>query len=475
LRLLFVQEQIDYEPQGIMQLSSVLKAAGHEVRLAVSSLEDPLRVAQEFRPGILAYSVITGSQGYYLELNRRLRSAVPAFSVFGGPHPTFFPEMIAQDGVDGVCVGEGELPLLDLANALQPDGSLSNPHLPNWHFKLGGQVIASDVRPYVADLDSLPQPDYALVYEKDPVLRRNKVKHFMAGRGCPYGCTYCFNHALKETYRDKGKPVRRRSPKRVVDEMVWVRERYPLEFAVFVDDTFILSQDWLEEFVPEYRARLGIPFFCNVRANLVTPSVIRLLKQGGCHSVSMGLEAGDDHIRNELLGRNMSREQILDAARLIGEAGLRFTTTSMIGLPGTSLADDLATLDLNIAARPDYAHVFIFQPYPRTRLGQYAQDNGMLDGTFDDISSLAWDRSMLNFPPERKRALANLQRLFALAVEWPFLRGPLQRLLTLPENRLFWLLNKAWKGYALKQRIHPAPMSLADVTRTAWRFMRIKS
>lgn len=457
-----------------MQLSSVLKSAGHQVQLAVASLEDPVRAAMEFQPQILAYSVITGSQRYYLDLNRRLRSQVKAFSVFGGPHPTFFPEMVQEEGVDAVCVGEGERPLLELAQALQPDGSLAETHLPNWHFKLGDEIIRNDVGPYV-DLQSLPSPDYALVYDKDPGTRRSKIKHFIAGRGCPYGCTYCFNHALIALYRGKGKHVRLRRAADVVDDVVRVRERYPLEFVVFVDDTFILDTDWLEEFAGLYRARVGLPFFCNVRANLVTPELVQLLRSAGCHSVSMGIEAGDDEVRNHLLNRNMSREQILRAARLIREGGLRFSTTNMIGLPGTTIEDDLKTLDLNAEARPDYAHAFIFQPYPRTRLGQYALDNGLLEGTFDDIGVRAWESTILRFSPDHKRALTNLQRLFALGVEWPWLRPLIVRLLRLPGNPLYWLANKLWKGYAIKQRIHPVSMSPRDLLSTAWRFMRIKS
>ena len=85
LRVLFVAQQIDYEPQGIMHLSSALKAAGHEVDLAVGAHQDPLAVARAFRPDVAAYSVITGSQRYYLELNRQLKAENPSiFSVFGG-------------------------------------------------------------------------------------------------------------------------------------------------------------------------------------------------------------------------------------------------------------------------------------------------------------------------------------------------------------------------------------------------------
>jgi hypothetical protein len=40
VRVLFIEKQIDYEPQGIMQLSSCLKRAGHETHLAIAAQED---------------------------------------------------------------------------------------------------------------------------------------------------------------------------------------------------------------------------------------------------------------------------------------------------------------------------------------------------------------------------------------------------------------------------------------------------
>ncbi len=98
------------------------------------------------------------------------------------------------------------------------------------------------MRPYVEDLDSLPFPDRALVYERDPIAARGKIKHFLTGRGCPYNCTYCFNHALSEIYRGKGQRFRQRSVDNVIEEVRWVRDHYPLEFVVFVDDTFVLSK-----------------------------------------------------------------------------------------------------------------------------------------------------------------------------------------------------------------------------------------
>ncbi|MGD8626172.1 MAG: radical SAM protein [Anaerolineae bacterium] len=475
--MLFVAQQIDYEPQGIMHLSSALKVAGHEVDLAVGAHHDPLAVARDFRPDVAAYSVITGSQRYYLELNRQLKAENPGiFSVFGGPHPTFFPEMVREEGVDGICRGEGEAAMVDLVDALGQGGPRAVLELDNWSFPRNGDTpITNPVRPYVEDLDSLPFPDRALVYERDPMAARSKIKHFLTGRGCPYNCTYCFNHALGEIYHGKGRRFRQRSVDNVIEEIRWVGDHYPLEFVVFVDDTFVLSKKWLAEFAEEYPRQIGLPFFCNTRANLVTAEQVQLLKEAGCHCVSMGIESGSDRIRNELLKRRMSREQILDAARLIREGGLHFTTTNMIGLPTSTLEDDFETLALNIQVRPSYAHVFIFQPYPRTELGEFTREQGWMVGTFDDIGEVAWDHSVLEFDEAHKRGLSLLQRFFAIGVEWPRTVPLIKRLMKLPDNPLFLLLNKLWKGWAIKNRVHPVKLSLREVLETAWHFMKIKS
>ena len=149
-------------------------------------------------------------------------------------------------------------------------------------------------------------------------------------------------HALSEIYRGKGKRFRLRSVDNVIEEVSWVQEHYPLEHVVFVDDTFVLSNEWLAEFAEEYPRRIGIPFFCNSRANLVTEEQVRLLKVAGCHTVSMGIEVANDEIRNGLLKRRMSREQILEADEAGGPSVGRLVPEVLGGVVGddTSVADD---------------------------------------------------------------------------------------------------------------------------------------
>ena len=250
----------------------------------------------------------------------------------------------------------------------------------NWWFKQGGQIERNPVRPAEDDLDRLPFPDRELLFEQDDFTRQSGIKHFITSRGCPYDCTYCFNHALAEIYRGKGKRLRQMSVDQVIEEVKWVQERYPMQFVVFLDDLFIVYADWLRELADKFPSEVGLPFFCNVRANLVTPEKIELLKQAGCASVGMGLETGNPDLRNEILKRNMSDEQIIEASRLIREAGIELLTTNMLGLPGGTLENDFETLALNHACKPAYANAFLYQPYPRTELGEYARNERLCRG-----------------------------------------------------------------------------------------------
>lgn len=513
MRVLFVAQEISYEPQGIMIMSAVLKQAGHDVALTVADMEDPVAFAVGYRPDILAYSVMTGSQRGSFDLNRRIRRALdplyraegryPAFSAFGGPHPTFFPEMISEPGVDGICVGEGEGALLDLADALGDGGFRAD--IKNWWFKVSDdnlpatwqgatgngshgderagdfEVVKNPVRPLIRDLGALPHPDRALIYDKHPVLAASGIKHFISSRGCPYDCSYCFNRAYYELY-----PGERRGHQIPVDDLIAqvneVRARWPLEQVVFVDDLFILRNDWLEELAEKWPRQVGLPFFCNVRANMLVkdPRKVTLLKKAGCHTVSMGIEAANDRIRVQLLKRKMSREEIIQAGRMVRAAGMHITATNILGLPTSTLEDDLDTMRLNAQAQISYAHAWLFQPYPGTELGQFTQDQGLMAGTFDDISEVAWDHSILVFESEEdKRQREHLQRLFALGVEWPWLEPVIRRLIKLPHGRVidtvFWWLQKLYRGYAIYRRVHPVKAGPVKLLRTAMHYMKVKS
>jgi radical SAM superfamily enzyme YgiQ (UPF0313 family) len=336
-------------------------------------------------------------------------------------------------------------------------------------------VFRNELRPLVGDLDILPMPDRWPLYDAHPLSRNSPIKPFLAGRGCPYNCSFCFNHAYGQLYRDKGKRVRRRSVDNLLAEMQQVQSTYPYRFVIFTDDTFSMMPQWLEEFADKYPQAVGVPFWCQVRANLVDDHMAELLQRAGCVSVSLGVEAANDDLRNRVLRRSMSKEEIIAACGTLQCHGIRFMTNNMVGLPTGTLATDWETLEFNVRLRPAYANVFIYQPYPKTELGEFALAEGYMLGDFDCVSDSVSDVTVLRFPPGEKQQIENLQKLLGITVEFPFLRSLVRRLIKLPPNPVFWFVYKFWKGYALKQRIQPFHLTLGEWVRVVWQFLQIRS
>ncbi len=421
---------------GIMVISALLGEHGHRCEVVSADVASVSRRLERERDAILAYSSPTAHAAHFLELNRQVKRRFPhVLSVFGGAHPTYFPHMIEEDGVDVICVGEGEYAMVELARAR--DTGSDHTSIPNLWVKSGGTIHRNPIRPLIEDLDSLPIPDHQLFLRalEQPPLHAI----VMTGRGCPYSCTYCYNNAYKKLYAGKGRVVRRRGVDHVMRELRFLREG-GCRFIRFMDDIFTLSPEWIHEFSLRYRREIGLPFSCLVRANVITPGMVRDLKEAGCHRIMMGIEAGNDHLRYEVFKRRMTREQILDAARMIRGAGLKLVTANILAIPGGSLEADWETVDLNIEARPSYASAALLQAFPGTEIHEIADHMGLLqDDNLDRISTGGFGfSSALRYPDEKEhRKVENLHKFFPLLVWFPWLKPLVRILITLPRNRLY--------------------------------------
>ncbi|VVB78609.1 Radical SAM superfamily protein [uncultured archaeon] len=424
MRFLFITKPFFIEPLGTMYLSSSIKQRGHEVDLVTTS-EDYEKKVNEFSPEVIGYSIMTGDQDFYESINRKLKQKHNFFSIAGGPHPTFFPEMLKKSSLDAICIGEGEKSLQDF---------LENPEsheIPNFHFKNGNGIITNPVYPLIGNLNEVPFPDRELVF-KYPEVKNGSIKHFIASRGCPYNCSYCFNESYSEIYNKKGKRVRFRSVDNLLGEVKEVLDTSPTKFVYFQDDTFILDSKWVKEFSEKYPKITSLPFHCHIRANLAKEEIIKDLKSAGCYSVHIAAESGNAKIRKEVLNRNMSDEQIISSVELLKKYDIKVMLQNILGLPFTTLKNDFETLELNIKCQPDYSWASIFQPYPKTRLGKKSVESGAYKGDFSDIGNNFFDSSVLDI--ENKNEIANLQKLFAIAVSNPelYYSGLLQKLIELP-------------------------------------------
>lgn len=470
--LFFLQELQFFERMGIMSISALLKEKGHQVHLLKTqnlNFEQISAKIKEYSPQIFAYSVMTGEHNYYLDLNKRLKKKFKkAISIFGGPHPTFYPEMIEKEGVDVVCLGEGEGAMVDLVQRLEEERSIER--IFNLWIKKNGQIIKNPLRPLIEDLDSLPFPDREIIYENSPEVKEYKTKLFFSGRGCPYRCTYCFNHKYNQLYHNNGRVVRFRSVDNFIAEILAVKKKYPFEFAMIMDDTFLLKPfDWMEEFAEKMR-KTKIRFWCNIRANLVNEKVIKLLKKAGCYTTWFGLECGNEKVRNEILKRNMTNEQILNTARLLRKYQIVCASQNMVAFPVKHpLLVDLETLDLNLQCQPDFAWSSILYPYPGTDINYYAMGKGYFGRkNWDKAAVTNKMTSELTFPdPAEKRKVERLHKLFGIIVEFSFLRRFVHLLISLPLDKLYQFIFFAWYGYCMRIRMESWKKTPRDFLRLA--------
>lgn len=455
MKILFLLQNTGmYERLGIMTLSSILKKHGHDVRLLLTGdLNEEKCIAQvkDFEPHILAYSIMTGEHNYHIELNQMIRSHYSCLSVFGGPHPTFKPDMIEKDHVDAVCRGEGDVYFLQLIQRMEEGEDFYN--IPNfWFKKHDGYIIKNNIGLLADKMDELPFPDRALMYDADHALGEKGCKSFMSMRGCPYQCTYCFNHAYNKMVKDKGEILRYRSVDNLISEIKDVKENYFLDMVLIHDDTFLLKpKGWLEEFAQKYPKEIDIPIICNVRANLIDDGIGKLLKQLNCIFTPIGVECGNNDDANKVLARNLSNNQITEACKILHKYNIKIMTQNLIGLPvDNPLKKDLETLDFNIALKPDFALTSLLYPYPGTKIEQLAVREKMFKSDFEKIAISNKTISVMDFGDEiLKRKIVNLHKLFGIIVQFPFLRPITPFLISLPLTRFYTWIYFAFYGYKI--------------------------
>jgi radical SAM superfamily enzyme YgiQ (UPF0313 family) len=459
-----LQEEHSQYP-GVMSISALLKQEGFNVEVAPAELEIICSKLQEDPQTVLAFSTMTVHARHYLDLNAAIKKDFPdVVSVFGGPHPTFFPEMINETGVDAVCIGEGEYPMLHMMTNIR-DG-LPIQEVDNWWVKEESKIHKNPLRQLIENLDELPIPDHGLFGLKS----NNAVSQaiVMTSRGCPYKCTYCYNHIYHDLYRGKGKPVRRRSVDHVIRELRILKEN-GCQYIRFMDDLFILFPDWLKEFATKYREQIGLPFTCLARANLVNEDIAKTLKEAGCYRVMLGLEAGNDHVRHDILNRKMSKDVIVRACHLIRENGMKLVTANIIGIPGGSFETDWETVELNLKCRPNYASAAILTPFPGTKIYDFALQEGMIDqsthGDVEKSCGFGYQSTLKYEDQKEKQKIENLHKFFPLIVRLPFLAPLAKQLVKLPPNRLFGLLYIAMVNYGMYTQSVPMKVGIPTFLR----------
>ena len=394
MKIVFVA--VATENIAIEFLSSFLKERGHVVemvfdpRLFATEAFNFKRLAGVFdiskeivkqineeKPDLIGFSVFTFNYQYSLELARAIKkSGQKAPIVFGGVHPTSVPELVIKEkSVDMVCVGEGEYALDELLQALGKGQEVNN--IKNIWFRRGRRVIKNSCRKLIENLDSLPFPDKNLFYDVYPVFVKDDYSA-LSSRGCPFSCTYCGNNVLHKVYQGLGKSIRKRSPKNMVDELAWAKEKFSIKKITFLDDVFAQDYKWLEEFAGDYKKRVGLPYEMITHPLFMTEPMVKLLVNSGCYFLLFGIQSASEETRREVLKRFETNEDIIRASRLCHKYGLKFSVDHIFSIPGEGIKEQEEALRLYNQIRPSVINSYWLQYFPRTAIIKTAVKAGII-------------------------------------------------------------------------------------------------
>lgn len=437
MKVVFLQKD-SFAKVGVEQLSAVLKKAGHKCDVFIESGERRfLESALNSGSGLFAFSCTTGEEDWVSSTAAKLRqNGTPV--IVGGPHATFYPQIIEDPNIDYICRGEGENALLELLDAIAKDPERIA-QIPNiWSKDTSGKINHTEVRPLIEDLNSLPMPDFDIyVKYKYLVPYHRDMFPVITGRGCPHNCSYCFNESYKELYANKGKYMRRRSPQNVIEQLLGAKEAYGIRKVNFVDDSFFCNPSWFREFTELYKDKIRLPFIINIEATHTSEELVRLAKEIGCICVRMGVESGNEHLRQTILNKKVTDKQIITAAGHIKHYGIKLVTYNMLGLPGETVDNALDTYSLNKKIHTDFAQCTLLQPYPGTALSDYVRQKKLLKDNSILQSSCFVSTSI---KLENENEIINLQKLIQIFLQMHMRISSVRRIMKLPKNPLFHLI-----------------------------------
>ena len=364
-----------YAPLGILYLCSHLRAKGFNVEVFDTTFvtRDLLyhHVRNE-KPAVLGVYANLMTRKNVLDILRVAKEAGWK-TVVGGPEPGAYAQQYLQAGADFVVFGEGELTIQELLQALRERAVISARGIPGIAF-LDGDGVLRQTRPrsQISHLDEQPWPAREAI-NLEQYMRTWKNAHgqssvsFITARGCPYKCRWCSHQVFGVTHR-------RRNPRRVVDEVEWLIQRYSPDMGWVADDVFTIHHGWIREYAAEMKRRgLRIPFECISRADRLNEEMLDLLAELGCFRIWIGSESGSQRIL-DAMQRGVTVGQVQRAVALARARGIQSGMFLMWGYEDEQMHDIEATIEHVKRSRPDIFFTTVAYPIKGTPYYEQTKD-----------------------------------------------------------------------------------------------------
>lgn len=394
---------ISLECLAISILSAIAKKEGHTVKLLhaptlfkdgltreykrlamfFSNDSELLKQLESYQPDLIAFSAVTFDYQRALHYAEIFKKKCPKTKiVFGGIHVSSVPEVvIANEFIDYVVIGEGEDAFLEIIKHIEK-GNSSEPIINTWYKSKNNTIIKGKQTGFIQNLDSLPHFDKEIWKEVSPI---KSYYLTMTSRGCPYNCSYCFNHFFREIPEEKSNYIRRRSVKHVIDELIIAKEKYNISMIEFWDDIFILDKKWLKEFLEVYKKEIRLPFKCYIHVNLFDEEIAICLKDAGCKWVDFGIQNINEEYRQEYLKRNETNANIINALKILKKHGIVSFADYIIGMPGDTLEHYEEARLFFIENMPDIIEPYWMSYHPKTEILKNAFEHNILNDEKMDL------------------------------------------------------------------------------------------
>lgn len=380
---------------GIAYLSAVLKRAGYKtslihIRKEISPSEFQKKI-KVLNPDLLAFTSLTSNFSFVKKYAAAAKEITNIPIICGGVHPTLAPEeVIDNNDIDMICIGEGEMAFLELCQKMEKGETIEN--IESIWVKKNGKIYKNKIRPCITNLNELPMPDREIFdlpvvsYKKNTTANfivsneKNTTASFIFSRGCPYSCAFCSEPALRKIYPNRQDYVRSRSPQLAVAEIKEVVKKYPFIRAINIDDSvFPIKKEWLKEFVPIYQKEMNLPILSVlIRVDLIDDEILDLFKKINVRLLKIGVESGNDFTLKETLNKKTTVNQIRNVFKIVKEKGFQTLSYNMINLPFEGAKEILNTIKLNAQIYPDFVITVLFYPFKGSFLYEICQQNGFL-------------------------------------------------------------------------------------------------
>jgi anaerobic magnesium-protoporphyrin IX monomethyl ester cyclase len=382
-----IESEAAWPPLGLLYIATVLRDAGHEVRVINNSraqlpLKALLKRIKRENPQVVGISALTPTFRQGIKFARAIKEELPDVKiVFGNYHPTFTYDRILEtypNEVDYVVLGDGEQTFLELVEALDSGEQVKK--VKGIAVRHNGRVVKTPQRPSTQDLSGLPIPDRTLLEEEyrseimGIVGCSGKFTTMVTSRGCPFNCKFCACAAFSH------RKVRFRSPEDVVREMELLQSQ-GYEEVGFVDDNLLLDRRRIRKICSMIRGRgIELNLWAEGRVDQAPREVLNDLASVGCKTIYFGMESGLQRVL-DYYGKGTTPELNRKAVKNSREAGIENIIGSFIvGAPIETASDVRKTFDFILGIKGmDFPQVNVLFLSPGMEFWDMAVKGGHLD------------------------------------------------------------------------------------------------